>query len=318
MDKKKVAAETAFGVVSHWTGHRDAVTGLSTLERFFDVPLDYTGKRKDTIRIFAREVVSHRRRNESLPYLLYLQGGPGFESPRPFYSSGWLDKACESFKVVLLDQRGTGRSNPISASTLLAVGEPSEQAAYLQYFRADSIVHDAECIRRCLTPGQTWSTIGQSFGGFCSLTYLSSYPQSLKESLIMGGLAPTDVGCTATTVYRALFKRVQVQNEKYYQRFPQDKELVSEVFQYLAKQEKAIITPAGNTLSPRSLQLLGIRFGGAQGFESVHYMFEEAFDSTGALSYQFLRTFDNMLSYDTNILYAILHESIYCQGSPSN
>lgn len=39
-----------------------------------------------------------------LPYLLYLQGGPGFESPRPTEASGWISKACEEYRLILLDQ----------------------------------------------------------------------------------------------------------------------------------------------------------------------------------------------------------------------
>lgn len=39
-----------------------------------------------------------------LPYLLYLQGGPGFESPRPTGAGGWLSKACEENRVILMDQ----------------------------------------------------------------------------------------------------------------------------------------------------------------------------------------------------------------------
>ena len=41
----------------------------------------------------------------------------------------------------MLDQRGTGRSTPVGA---LPGARPSEQAAYLTHFRADSIVRDAE------------------------------------------------------------------------------------------------------------------------------------------------------------------------------
>ena len=45
-------------------------------------------------------------------------------------------------------------------------------------FRADSIVRDCEAIRSCLTADypmdrRKWSVIGQSFGGFCAVTYLS-------------------------------------------------------------------------------------------------------------------------------------------------
>jgi pimeloyl-ACP methyl ester carboxylesterase len=69
-----------------------------------------------------------------------------------------------------LDQRGTGRSTPVGEIP----GEtPAAQAAYLADFRADSIVRDAELIRAELG-GQRWSVLGQSFGGFSSMTYLLS------------------------------------------------------------------------------------------------------------------------------------------------
>lgn len=44
------------------------------------------------------------KEEQPLPYLLYLQGGPGFECPRPSEASGWINKACEEFRVVLMDQ----------------------------------------------------------------------------------------------------------------------------------------------------------------------------------------------------------------------
>jgi hypothetical protein len=49
--------------------------------------------------------------------------------------------------------------------------------------RADSIVADAELVRRLLVPGASergrgrWTLLGQSFGGFCALTYLSMAPE---------------------------------------------------------------------------------------------------------------------------------------------
>lgn len=62
-------------------------------------------------------------------------GGPGFESPRPTEASGWLKCALGSFRVVLMDQRGTGRSSPITTNNLAAVGSPAQQAHYLSFFR---------------------------------------------------------------------------------------------------------------------------------------------------------------------------------------
>jgi pimeloyl-ACP methyl ester carboxylesterase len=64
---------------------------------------------------------------------------------------------------VLLDQRGTGRSTPASRHTMARFGTAQAQARYLAQFRADSIVRDAELVRRELTGGQTWSVLGQNF-----------------------------------------------------------------------------------------------------------------------------------------------------------
>lgn len=49
--------------------------------------------------------------------------------------------------MLLLDQRGTGRSTPANRQTLPLRGGPAEQADYLTHFRADSIVRDCEAIR---------------------------------------------------------------------------------------------------------------------------------------------------------------------------
>ena len=52
------------------------------------------------------------------------------------------------FRVLLLDQRGTGSSTPVTAQTLRGVGDADAQAAYLEHFRADSIVKDCEVVRK--------------------------------------------------------------------------------------------------------------------------------------------------------------------------
>lgn len=77
----------------------------------------------------------------------------------------------------------------------------------------------------------------QSYGGFCAVTYLSFAPQGLKQVLITGGIPPIRSGCTADIVYSACYEQVIRQNEKYYERFPQDAEIVREVVIHLAESE---------------------------------------------------------------------------------
>ncbi len=64
-----------------------------------------------------------------------MAGGPGFEGPRPSEPSAWIKAALSSHRVLLLDQRGTGRSAPITTANLARRGAPQQQAEYLSLFR---------------------------------------------------------------------------------------------------------------------------------------------------------------------------------------
>ncbi len=174
--------------------------------------------------MFAREVADPDGRDR--PFLVYLQGGPGSEAPRPTRRRPcprWLDRALQEFRVLMLDQRGTGRSTPVGALPGLT---PQQQADYLAHFRADAIVRDAEWIRRELGV-ERWSVLGQSFGGFCVTTYLSFAPEGLREAFLTGGLPP--LGRPVDDVYRATYERVLERNRRYYERYPGDRERVREL-----------------------------------------------------------------------------------------
>ena len=71
----------------------------------------------------------------SIIFLTMLPGGPGFSAPRPFDSSSWLKSAVNLFRVILLDQRGTGNSSPVTVTNLKKKGSPEQQAEYLSFFR---------------------------------------------------------------------------------------------------------------------------------------------------------------------------------------
>lgn len=59
-----------------------------------------------------------------------------------------------------------------------------------------SSVKDCEHIRKALIgtkedpEDRKWTILGQSFGGFCAITYLSFHSEGLKEVFLTGGLAP--------------------------------------------------------------------------------------------------------------------------------
>ncbi|XP_022980807.1 uncharacterized protein LOC111480091 isoform X1 [Cucurbita maxima] len=265
------------------------------------------------------------KEEQPMPYLLYLQGGPGFECPRPTEASGWIQKACEEFRVILMDERGTGLSTPLTPSSMSQFQTAEDLANYLKHFRADNIVNDAEFIRIRLVPDAApWTILGQSYGGFCALTYLSFAPQGLKQVLISGGIPPIGNGCMADSVYRAGLEQVLIQNEKYYKRYPQDVESVQEVVKYLEENGGGVPLPSGGILTPRGLQTLGLSaLGFSTGFERLHYLFERVWDPIivpGApkrISFFFLNEIDNWIPFGSNPLYALLNESVYCQGASS-
>ena len=119
---------------------------LTELE--FAVPLRYSDPDDERITVFAGGRGTQRARDR--PFLLYLQGGPGMEAPRPTAhpsAPSWLERALKDFRVLMLDQRGTGRSTPVAT---LGGMTPEEQVRYLACFHADSIVKDAELIRNAL------------------------------------------------------------------------------------------------------------------------------------------------------------------------
>ncbi|KAA6418622.1 MAG: peptidase family [Trebouxia sp. A1-2] len=312
--------------LKHAVGESVVVPGLRMIDHTFQVPLDHSNQQGATISLFVRDVSALSKIGHKLPTLLFLQGGPGFEAPRPVESSSWIKCATAHFNVLLMDQRGTGRSSPITTANLVARGSAKQQAFYLQHFRADSIVADAELVRETLlissdAQNSRWSLLGQSFGGFCAVQYLSAAPQALTEVMLTGGLPPRiDSHCAAEDAYRHLYPRVIAQNHKFYKRFPSDVARVQRIVTYLSEQPGGGLRLAnGDHLTPRAFQLLGLGLGGGGGMERLHWLLERAFDEEiDQLSPTFTSGWQASMPWDTNPLYAIMHESIYCNLGASN
>ena len=318
--------------------------------------------------------------------LLYLQGGPGFGCATPVSGlslatagSSWAaavllgdasknaeGKAFE--RIVLMDQRGTGRSSPVSrrrlrklfpdlfltddeasgaapeatAGTQLRQAKVSkaatEAAEYLSRFRADSIVRDAEWVKEALVarndedarrPPRPWgAALGQSFGGFCLMTYLSSVARPPALCLFTGGIAPIDT--SAREVYDRLWPRVRERNLRYYDRYPGDVAAVKRIVRHLLAREgddAPVVLPSGGVLTARRFLQLGLGLGGSPGasFANLHSLVGAAFLDDGEeeeegdreLSGAFLKRMDYEQSFDDAPLYFLLHESIYADGPSS-
>ncbi|QIK04853.1 alpha/beta hydrolase [Streptomyces sp. ID38640] len=284
----------------------------TTVDHVFTVPLDHSAPEGEDIQVFAREVVDPARAGERLPWLLYLQGGPGGKSPRPSAGSpGWLDQALTTHRVLLLDQRGTGRSTPVTARAAARFASPAQLAAYLGHFRADSIVADAELIRRQLCEDEPWETLGQSYGGFLTLTYLSRAPEGLRACYVTGGLP--GLTATADDVYARTYPRVRDRVLDFYARYPDDAARLRRIADLLAATEVRL--PDGDRLTTRRLRTLGLALGMGDGFERLHWLLDGSLDTDGELTDTFLHQVRNLTGFTDNPLYAVLQETLYGQGA---
>jgi len=98
--------------------------------------------------------------------VLFLHGGPGAgctEFDRRFFDP-------QHFRVVLLDQRGSGRSRP--------VGELSNNTM-------DDTTRDIEKLREELAIDR-WHVFGGSYGSTISLHYAQSFPERCKSLVLRG------------------------------------------------------------------------------------------------------------------------------------
>ncbi len=295
--------------------------GIVCQLHYFDVPLDYAEPGARTIKVFAREVVSIENSNKSsLPYLLFLQGGPGFPSPRPEGADGWLKRALRDYRVLLLDQRGTGLSTKVTEQTLSSFPDSKAQFGYIKHFRADNIVRDCELIRKALIGDKTWTILGQSFGGFCATTYLSFAPEGLAGVAITGGLPPVSVAID--DVYRATYRQLIKKNNLFYKRFPDDANVVRRIVRHLRENEVAL--PTGEILSADRFLQLGLSFGfnvSGNSMNTIHYLLENAFveqSDSQSLSSGFLSEVERRSEFNNHPIYALLHEPLYCEGKASN
>lgn len=312
------------------------VPGLFVEDHVLPVPIDWRGVdphdqkqvdsalEKGRIDFFYRVVTSPANQHrDDLPLLVFFQGGPGGQSPRPLSpgSDGWIAEAIKHFRVILPDQRGTGRSSAVSSRVIERIGDEGfegvtgarGQADYLHRFFADSIVRDMEYLRVHDFGGRQWVSEGQSYGGFITLSYLSTFPQAFIACFTTGGIAslPAD----ADTLYAHTFRKLMMKMRTFYGRYPQDKKILADIADRLSEDDVRL--PNGDKATVQRLQNLGSGFGMKPGFERVHWLLDTAFDGDGNLSLGFLQGLQDMTGSAGDELYWTLQEGIYQDGGQS-
>ncbi|KIW21325.1 hypothetical protein PV08_01905 [Exophiala spinifera] len=304
---------------------------LLITEYFFKVPLDHADPDGEQIRLFCRagEKVQNAvvpKEPEYLPWFVYITGGPGFPGRPPQDQPGLTNEVLDrGYKFLSFDHRGMGLSTPVTADTLMLKGDPEAQARYLKLFRADNAVRDLEAIRKCLTAEypadddrRKWTVMGQSYGGYVCFTYLSFYPEGLREAFPLGGTPPV-TALRPDEPIRRLFRKVLERNDLFFAKFPEDKANVQRVARHIAEHKPTL--PSGVALTPARFLELGIHLGFHGGFDIVHAVVLRAVNDLelfGFLTRPTLTEFENWPSFDNHPIYALLHGPLYAQGHASN
>ncbi len=288
------------------------MTGFLVTDRVVEVPVDWSDPaRFGSIEVFARELVDPARAGDDLPLLLFLQGGPGGMGPRPMPGSGWWTTALATHRVVLLDQRGTGRSTRVDGRAIARFDDARTAADYLACFRQDAIVEDAERLRTTVYGGRRWATLGQSYGGFLTLRYLSTHPEALTACYVTGGLIGIDA--TAEDVYARTFPRQLARDAQFARAFPADVAVLHAIADQCAA--GSVVLSDGTPLTVERLQALGMPFGMSTGHDELHWLLDTALDPDGRVAQAFADEVGHRTAWDTNPLYAVLQEAIYHQGT---
>lgn len=152
-----------------------------------------------------------------------------------------------------------------------------------------------------------------------STSYLSMYPEGLRESFIFGGLPPT-LDKSPDKVIRRFLPKLRERNEMYYEKFPDDIERVRHIVSHL-KENKGVRLPDGGTLTAGRFLELGIGLGMRGGFVDVHDKVMRAtndLEMFRELTRPTLELLSSSMSFDSAVIYALLHEPIYAQENPTN
>ncbi|MES2986991.1 MAG: alpha/beta hydrolase [Pseudomonadota bacterium] len=156
-----------------------------------------------------------------LPPLFTVSGGPGEATNRnvSFYAEAGMAYRVRR-DVVMLDQRGTGRSNALICPEIAAEPETAEMfsrayvegcrrhlepRADLRMYGTDAAVADMEVVRSALGY-QRIDLVAGSYGTTLAMRYISAHPDRVRAA-ILSGAAPTFAMPPqhhATAAYRAI------------------------------------------------------------------------------------------------------------------
>ncbi|RAF64709.1 aminopeptidase, partial [Burkholderia multivorans] len=100
--------------------------------------------------------------------------------------------------------------------------------------------------------------LGQAFGGYTALRYVSARSESLTETYFTGGLPA--IGVDPVDVYRATWAQMMRKSEQHYRNFPGDRDRMAALMD-LAEADGGIALPGGARATTERVRLLGHHLG---------------------------------------------------------
>ena len=152
-------------------------------------------------------------RNKRPDPVLFFAGGPGQSAIDLAGSVGRsMARLSNRRDIILIDQRGTGRSAPLKCEDtsptrpIADMADPAKQMAMLQacrlaleklphgdlrFYTTVIAMQDADAVRQALGAQQV-NVVGGSYGTRAGLDYMRQFPQAVRRA-VLDGLAPPDM-----------------------------------------------------------------------------------------------------------------------------
>ncbi len=202
--------------------------------------------------------------------LFMLAGGPGQAATQAYLPIlPAIERITFKRDVVLVDQRGTGQSNPLhcefapnSEAPLDQFPTPQEVTQSMQdcvtndldgdtrFYTTSIAMHDLDAVRQALGYGQI-NLLGVSYGTRAALTYMRLYPENVRTAVLDGVVPPgwvlgASVRGDAQRALDLIFSRCAA-DEACHEAFPQLNQEFNELLQQLETQPVEVTLPDPTT-----------------------------------------------------------------------
>lgn len=271
--------------------------GVTVREHEIEVPVSREDASLGNISVFCRELST----DDSLPAIVYFQGGPGKPGPRTLME--WIPEALKRYRVFLMDERGTGRSHKIDRTTPERI-----TADMLAHLRPPDVAADAEAMRQHLGL-ERWDLLGNSFGAACAGSYLTYFPEGLRRVHLAGAVPEPEMD--VDTFNRLTFQLLADRQQQLFDAIPWIQDRVNEVANHLDNREEFM--PTGERLSPTRMKMAGVLLGEEDDFALLANLFEAPFTTRAGekrLRGDFLAQLGGIISLETMPLWGVIHETV--------